>query len=68
MNLTPYELAILKTEVSEIKKALKKTNGDKSAAAKLLQIDRKTIYNKLNLISQWEEFTFQQKYSKAEAP
>lgn len=69
MILTPYEVAVLKTEVAEINKALKKTGGDKKEAAKLLQLDRKTIYNKLNKYKEWEYSQFKNKYStKAEAP
>ncbi|MFP9100693.1 sigma-54-dependent transcriptional regulator [Flavobacterium sp. RHBU_24] len=36
-------------EEAAIKKALEKTNYNKSKAAKLLDIDRKTLYNKLKL-------------------
>lgn len=37
------------TEEDAIKKALEQTNYNKSKAAKLLDIDRKTLYNKLKL-------------------
>ena len=35
-------------EKDQILKALKKTNFNKSQAAKLLQVTRKTLYNKIN--------------------
>ena len=35
-------------EKDRIIKALKKTNFNKSKAAKLLQVTRKTLYNKIN--------------------
>ena len=36
-------------EKEQILAALKQTNGNKTIAAKLLQIDRKTLYNKMHL-------------------
>jgi two-component system response regulator HydG len=36
-------------EKERIVRALKKANGNKSLAARLLQIDRKTLYNKIRL-------------------
>ncbi len=36
-------------EREQIEAALRKTNGNKSLAAQLLQIDRKTLYNKMHL-------------------
>lgn len=39
--------ASLKAEYEVILEALKKTNFNKSRAAKLLGVDRKTLYNKL---------------------
>jgi len=41
--------ATLITEKDIIQKTLKKTNNNKSQAAKLLNIDRKTLYNKIKL-------------------
>ena len=35
-------------EKAQILKALKRTNFNKSKAAKLLQVTRKTLYNKIN--------------------
>lgn len=39
-------------EQARIKEALRQTNGNKAKAARLLGIDRKTLYNKM---SRWEE-------------
>lgn len=47
MNLTPLDRAALEAEYDLIVKTLKKTKFNKSKAAELLQIDRKTLYNKL---------------------
>lgn len=47
MNLTPLDEAALKAEYYLIVETLKKTKFNKSKAAELLQIDRKTLYNKL---------------------
>jgi two-component system response regulator HydG len=47
MNLTPLDKAALKAEYDLIVETLKKTKFNKSKAAVLLQIDRKTLYNKL---------------------
>lgn len=47
MNLTPLDEAALKAEYDLIVETLKKTKFNKSKAAELLQIDRKTLYNKL---------------------
>jgi two-component system response regulator HydG len=48
MKLTPYQMAVLETEYQLITEALKKTKFNKGQAAKLLGIDRKTMYNKIN--------------------
>lgn len=47
MNLTPLDKAAIKAEYDLIVETLKKTKFNKSKAAELLQIDRKTLYNKL---------------------
>lgn len=52
MTLTPLEEAALEAEYNLIVEALKQTNFSKSKAAQLLQIDRKTLYNKLSLYKQ----------------
>jgi two-component system response regulator HydG len=36
-------------EKEQIEAALRKARGNKTVAAKLLQIDRKTLYNKMHL-------------------
>lgn len=67
--MTPYKLAKLKTEVEQIGEALDKTNGKVGEAAKLLQIDRKTIYNKLKTYNKWIKSQSKKKaIPKAEAP
>jgi transcriptional regulator of acetoin/glycerol metabolism len=69
MKLTPYKLAKLKAEIKEIGEAMDKTNGKVGEAAKLLQIDRKTIYNKLKIFRKWELAQIRKKpFPKAEAP
>jgi len=35
------------SEINKIEQALQATKGNKAKAAKLLQVDRKTLYNKL---------------------
>lgn len=47
MNLTPLDEAAIKAEYDLILETLKKTKFNKSKAAEILQIDRKTLYNKL---------------------
>ncbi len=47
MNLTPLDEAALKAEYDLILETLKKTKFNKTKAAQLLQIDRKTLYNKI---------------------
>lgn len=47
MSLTPLDKAAIEAEYDLIVKTLKKTKFNKSKAAELLQIDRKTLYNKL---------------------
>lgn len=47
MTLTPLEEVVLKAEYRAIRHALKKTYQNKTKAAELLQIDKKTLYNKV---------------------
>lgn len=47
MYLTPLSEAALEAEYNLIVETLKKTRFNKRKAAELLQIDRKTLYNKL---------------------
>lgn len=69
MKLTPYKLAKLQAEIKQIGDAIDKTDGKIGEAAKLLQIDRKTIYNKLKLYNKWINYQSRKKSSiKAEAP
>jgi DNA-binding NtrC family response regulator len=48
MSLTPLDEAAIEAEYHLIVETLKKTKFNKSKAAKLLQIDRKTLYNKID--------------------
>ncbi len=69
MKITPYKLAKLQAEIKQIGDALDKTNGKVGEAANLLQIDRKTIYNKLKTYNKWLECQSKQKnLRKAKAP
>ncbi len=56
MNETTLKGASIDAEYEMILKALKKVNFNKSKAAKLLNIDRKTLYNKMK---QYQEFNNQ---------
>lgn len=47
-QLTPLDLAALEAEYNAIVEALKETNFNKTEAARILKIDRKTLYNKIN--------------------
>ena len=47
MSLTPLDEAALKAEYDLILETLKKTKFNKTTAAEILQIDRRTLYNKL---------------------
>lgn len=47
MNLTPLDKAAIEAEYNLIVKTLKKTKFNKTKAAEILQIDRRTLYNKL---------------------
>lgn len=47
MSLTPLDKAAIEAEYSLIVETLKKTKFNKSKAAELLGIDRKTLYNKI---------------------
>jgi two-component system response regulator HydG len=56
MSETTLKGASIDAEYEMILKALKKVNFNKSKAAKLLNIDRKTLYNKMK---QYQEFNNQ---------
>lgn len=58
MNLTPLSEAALLAEYEIIVEALKKTKFNKRRAAELLQIDRKTLYNR---IEEYEQYLAKQK-------
>lgn len=47
MSLTPLDKAAIEAEYNLIVETLKKTKFNKTKAAEILQIDRKTLYNKL---------------------
>jgi two-component system response regulator HydG len=47
MPVKPLDLAASEAEYNAIVEALKRTNFNKSKASRLLNIDRKTLYNKL---------------------
>lgn len=69
MKLTPYKLAKLQAEIKKIGEALDKTDGKVGEAANLLQIDRKTIYNKFKIYNKWlEEQSKKKSFTKAKAP
>jgi DNA-binding NtrC family response regulator len=48
MSLAPLDEAAIRAEYKVIVETLKKTRFNKSKAATLLQIDRKTLYNKID--------------------
>lgn len=48
MSAKPLELAASEAEYNTILEVLKSTNFNKSKTAQLLNIDRKTLYNKLS--------------------
>ncbi len=48
MNLTPLDEVALEAEYNLIVETLKKTKFNKKKAAEILQVDRSTIYNKIN--------------------
>ena len=45
--MTPLDRAAIAAEYELIVETLKKTKFNKSKAAEILQVDRKTLYNKL---------------------
>lgn len=47
MKLDSLQPSIIEAEYNLIVQALEKTNFNKSKAAKLLGVDRKTVYNKI---------------------
>lgn len=47
MKLTPLNISAIEAEYNTIVETLKKTNFNISKACIILQIDRKTFYNKL---------------------
>lgn len=47
--MTPLDRAAIVAEYNLIVETLKKTKFNKSKAAEVLQIDRKTLYNKLKI-------------------
>ena len=52
MSLTPLSEAALEAEYNIIVETLKKTKFNKRKAAELLQIDRKTLYNRIEEYAQ----------------
>ena len=48
-DIEDFALKREKNEVDLIREALAKCNNNKSEAARLLKIDRKTLYNKMKL-------------------
>jgi len=52
MTLTPLSEAALEAEYNLIVETLKKTKFNKRKAAELLQIDRKTLYNRIEEYAQ----------------
>lgn len=69
MKLTPYKLAKLQAEIKQIGDAMDKADGRVGEAAKILQIDRKTIYNKLKIYNKWlQEQSRKKSFTKAKAP
>jgi two-component system, NtrC family, response regulator HydG len=64
MNLTPLSEAALLAEYEIIVEALKKTKFNKRRAAELLQIDRKTLYNR---IEEYEQYLAKHKVANKES-
>lgn len=53
---TSLKEASIDAEYETIMRALKQVNYNKSKAAKILQIDRKTLYNKMNQYQEFKDF------------
>jgi two-component system response regulator HydG len=55
INEHAYKTASIDAEYEMIVQALKKANYNKSKAAKLLNVDRKTLYNKMKQYNEFNE-------------
>jgi two-component system response regulator HydG len=64
MSLTPLSEAALIAEYEIIVETLKKTKFNKRKAAELLQIDRKTLYNR---IAEYDQLMAKKKLAEQES-